>query len=143
LQPEQIQNLLQPLIKPNHHLIIDCGHQLTPIIEAVLAQANQIIVCLRPERVSLANARHLLEHLHEISQPQTRVRAVIFDFTGQMAIPHEALEKFLSHPLTAILPVSPAEMNQAVNKSIPLVQLNPQGKATILIRQIAQQLIKA
>lgn len=143
LQPEQIQNLLQPLIKPNHHLIIDCGHQLTPIIEAVLAQANQIIVCLRPERVALANARHLLEHLHEISQPQTRVRAVIFDFTGQMAIPHEALEKFLSHPLTAILPVSPAEMNQAVNKSIPLVQLNPQGKATILIRQIAQQLIKA
>lgn len=143
LQPEQVQNLLQPLIKPNHHLIIDCGHQLTPVIEAVLAQANQIIVCLRPERVALANARHLLEHLHEISPSQTRVRAVIFDFTGQMAIPHEALEKFLNHPLTAILPVSPAEMNQAVNKSIPLVQLNPQSKATILIRQIAQQLIKA
>jgi Flp pilus assembly CpaE family ATPase len=91
----------------------------------------------------LANARHLLEHLHEISPPETRVRAVIFDFTSQMAIPHEALEKFLNHPLTAILPVSPAEMNQAVNKSIPLVQLNPQSKATILIRQIAQQLMKA
>jgi CheY-like chemotaxis protein len=143
LQPEQVQNLLQPLIKPDHHLIIDCGHQLTPVIEAVLARSNQIIVCLRPERVALANARHLLEHLHEISPPETRVRAVIFDFTGQMAIPHEALEKFLNHPLTAILPVSPAEMNQAVNKSIPLVQINPQSKATILIRQIAQQLIKA
>lgn len=143
LQPEQIQNLLQPLIKPNHHLIIDCGHQVTPIIEAVLARANQILVCLRPERVALANARHLLEHLHEISPPETLVRAVIFDFTSQMAIPHEALEKFLNHPLTAILPVSPAEMNQAVNKSIPLVQLNPQGKAAILIRQIAQQLVKA
>jgi len=143
LQPEQIQNLLQPLIKPNHHLIIDCGHQLTSNIEAVLARANQIIVCLRPERVALANARHLLEHLHEVSPSETVVRAVIFDFTGQMAIPHEALEKFLNHPLTAILPVSPAEMNQAVNKSIPLVQLNPHAKAAILIRQIAQQLIKA
>lgn len=143
LQPEQIQNLLQPLIKPNHHLIIDCGHQLTANIEAVLARANQIIVCLRPERVALANARHLLEHLHEISPPETVVRAVIFDFTGQMAIPHEALEKFLNHPVTAILPVSPAEMNQAVNKSIPLVQLNAHAKAAILIRQIAQQLIKA
>jgi CheY-like chemotaxis protein len=143
LYPEQIQNLLQPLIKPKHHLIIDCGHQLTPVIEAVLARANQIIVCLRPERVALANARHLLEHLHEISPPETLVRAVIFDFTGQMAIPHEALEKFLNHPLTAILPVSPAEMNQAVNKSIPLVQLNPHAKTAILLRQIAQQLIKA
>lgn len=143
LQPEQIQNLLQPLIKPNHHLIIDCGHQLTPNIEAVLTRSNQIIVCLRPERVALANARHLLEHLHEISPSETVVRAVIFDFTGQMAIPHEALEKFLNHPLTAILPVSPAEMNQAVNKSIPLVQLNAHAKAALLIRQIAQQLIKA
>ncbi len=143
LYPEQIQNLLQPLIKPNQHLVIDCGHELTPIIEAVLAQTNQIIVCLRPERVALANARLLLEHLHEVSPPDTLVRAVIFDFTGQMAIPHEALERFLNHPLTAILPISPAEMNQAVNKSIPLVQLNTHAKAAILIRQIAQQLIKA
>ena len=143
LQPEQTQNLLQPLLKPGHHLVIDCGHQLTPVVEAVLAQANQIIVCLRPERVSLAIARQLLEHLHEIASSQTPVRAVIFDFSGQMAIPHEALEKFLNHPLTAILPISTAEMNQSVNKSIPLVQLNPHAKASILIRQIAQQLIKA
>lgn len=143
LQPEQVQNLLLPLIKPNHHLVIDCGHQLTPLIESVLAQANQIIVCLRPERVALATARQLLEHLHEISPPEAMVRAIIFDFSNQMAIPHEALEKFLNHPLMAILPVSPTEMNQAVNKSIPLVQLNPRAKAAILIRQIAQQLIKA
>lgn len=143
LRPEQTLNLLQPLIKPGHHLIIDCGHQLTEVVESVLAQANQIIVCLRPERVALANARLLLEHLHEIAPPATAVRAIIFDFSGLMAIPHESLEKFLNHPLTAILPVSPTEMNQAVNKSIPLVQLNPQAKASLLIRQIAQQLIKA
>ena len=143
LLPEQTQNLLQPLIKSGHNLVIDCGHQLTPMIKAVLAQANQIIVCLRPERVSLAIARQLLEHLHEIAAPAASVRAVIFDFSGQMAIPHAGLEKFLNHPLTAILPVSTAEMNQSVNKSVPLVQLNPHAKASILIRQIAQQLIKA
>jgi CheY-like chemotaxis protein len=143
LQPEQVQNLLQPLIKPNHHLVIDCGHLLNPVIESVLAQTNQIMVCLRPERVALANARHLLEYLHEISPPETLVRAIIFDFSNQMTIPHEALEKFLNHPVVAILPVSPTEMNQAVNKSIPLVQLNPRAKVAILIRQIAQQLIKA
>ncbi|MCP4418222.1 MAG: response regulator/pilus assembly protein [Chloroflexi bacterium] len=142
LQPEQMQNLLQSLIKPNHYLIIDCGHELTAVIESVLARANQIIVCLRPERVALSNARQLLKHLHEIVPAETRVRAVIFDFSGQMNIPHTSLEKFLNHPLTAILPVSPAEMNQAVNKSIPLVQLNSQAKASVLIRQIAQQLIK-
>ncbi|MBK8904220.1 MAG: response regulator [Anaerolineaceae bacterium] len=143
LRPEQTLNLLQPLIKPGHHLVIDCGHQLTEVIESVLTQANQIIVCLRPERVALASARLLLEHLHEIAPPATAVRAIMFDFSGLMAIPHESLEKFLNHPLTAVLPVSPTEMNQAVNKNIPLVQLNPQAKASLLIRQIAQQLIKA
>ncbi|WP_420640844.1 response regulator [Candidatus Leptofilum sp.] len=142
LQPEQTLNLLQPLIQPNHQLIIDCGHQLTAVVESVLAQANQILVCLRPERVALANARQLLEHLHEIAPEETAVRAIIFDFSGQMAIPHQALEKFLNHPLTAILPMPPAEMNQAVNKSIPLVQLNPHAKAAILIRQIAQKLVQ-
>lgn len=143
LRPEQTSSLLRPLLKPGHHLVVDCGHQLTPVIESVLAQANQIVVCLRPERVALANARQLLEHLHQIAPPSSHVRAIIFDFSGQMAIPHEGLERFLNHPLMAILPVSPAEMNQAVNKSIPLVQLNPHAKAAILIRQIAQQLVKA
>lgn len=142
LQPEQTPNLLRPLIKPNHQLIVDCGHQLTAVVESVLAQANQIIVCLRPERVALANARQLLEHLHEIAPNEAKVRAIIFDFSAQMAIPHQALEKFLNHPLTAVLPMPPAEMNQAVNKSLPLVQLNPHGKAAILIRQIAQKLVK-
>ena len=143
LEPEQVQTLLTPLIQPNHHLIIDCGHQLTAVIESVLAQASQIIVCLRPERVSLANARQLLEHLHKIAPPDSAVHAIVFDFSGLMAIPHAALEKFLGHPLTAILPVPPAEMNQAVNKSIPLVELNPQAKASVLIRQIAKKLEKA
>jgi CheY-like chemotaxis protein len=143
LQPDQTLSLLQPLIKPGHHLVIDCGHALTPVVESILAQANQIIVCLRPERVALANARHLLEHLRQASPVKASVRAVVFDFSGQMAIPHESLEKFLNHTLTAILPVSLTEMNQAVNKSTPLVQLNAHAKASLLIRQIAQQLIKA
>ena len=135
--------MLQPFIKPNHHLVIDCGHQISPVIESVLSLADQIIVCLRPERVALANARHLLTYLHEISPLEASVQAIIFDFTNQMNIPHESLEKFLNHPLLAILPISPTEMNKAVNKSIPLVQLNPQAKASILIRQVAQQLTKA
>lgn len=143
LMPEQTPNILRPLIKSGHHLIVDCGHELTAVVESVLAEANQIIVCLRPERVALANARQLLAHLHKIVPAKAQVRALIFDFSGLMAIPHEALEKFLNHPLTAILPIPPAEMNQAVNKSIPLVQLNPHAKAAILIRQMAQQMAKA
>ena len=141
--PEQTANILRPLIKQGHQLIIDCGHELTPVIESVLAQADQIIVCLRPERVALANARQLLAHLHKIAPEETQVRAVIFDFSGLMAIPHEALERFLNHSLMAILPIPPSDMNQAVNKSIPLVQLNPHAKAAILIRQMAQQMAKA
>ena len=143
LMPEQTANILRPLIKQGHQLVIDCGHELTPVIESVLAQADQIIVCLRPERVALANARQLLAHLHKIAPEETQVRAVIFDFSGLMAIPHEALERFLNHSLMAILPIPPSDMNQAVNKSIPLVQLNPHAKAAILIRQMAQQMAKA
>ncbi len=143
LQPEQTPNLLRPLLKPNAHLVVDCGHELTPVVDSVLAQATQIIVCLRPERVALANARQLLDHLHRIAPNEAQVRAVIFDFSGQMAIPRESLEKFLNHPVTAILPVSPAEMNHSVNKSTPLVQLNPQAKAAMLIRQLAKQIVKA
>ena len=92
--------------------------------------------------MALSNARQLLDHLHAIAPDNANIRAIIFDFSGQMTIPHEALEKFLNHPLTAILPVTPAQMNQAVNKSVPLVQLHPHTKAAILIRQIAQQLVK-
>jgi CheY-like chemotaxis protein/MinD-like ATPase involved in chromosome partitioning or flagellar assembly len=143
LEPEQVQNLLQPLIKPGHSLVIDCGHQLTAVVDAVLAQADQIVVCLRPERVALANARQLLKHLQDAAPQKAQLLAIIFDFSGQMSVPQESLEKFLNHPITAVLPVSPAEMNQAVNKRIPLVQMNPHAKASLLIRQIAQQLTKA
>jgi Flp pilus assembly CpaE family ATPase len=142
LTSQRLEALLPALAAPGNVLVVDCGHRITAVTRPILAQADQIVVCLRPERVALALAKHSLKHLADVAAPFAHIRVVIFDFTGQMNVPQTAIESFLEHPVTAVIAITPKEMNQAVNKSIPLVQLDPELKASLMIRQIARQLVK-
>jgi Flp pilus assembly CpaE family ATPase len=142
LTTEQVLSLTQCVAQPGHSVVVDCGHAVTAVTRPIIEQADQLVLCLRPERVALAVTKQRLPQLQALLFSHTQLRIVLFDFTGQINIPKQAVEKFLGHPVMGIIPVSPQVINQAVNKGIPLVQLNPQAKTAVFIRQIAQQLVK-
>ncbi len=143
LSPEQASALADGLSRPGQHVVVDCGHRITAVNRPFIEQADEIIVCLQPQRTSLAIARQELPKLTELMLPYAQLRLVLMDFSGQMKVPQEAIEKYLGQVITAVVLITPKEMNLAASKHQPVVQINPQGPASITMRQIARQLVKA
>lgn len=143
LSPEQAAALADGLTQPGQHVMVDCGHRITAFNRSFIEQADEIVVCLQPQRTSLAIARQELPKLAELMLPYAQLRLVLLDFSGQVKVPQEAIEKYLGHAITAVIPITPKEMNLAASKHQPIVQINPQGQASITMRQLARQLVKA
>jgi len=142
LSINQITDLVETLTQSGHYVVIDAGRGFTAANRPLLERADHILVCLRPERIALAAARQLLEALPETLFSHNALHVVLMDFSGGINVPKSAIEGFLGHSLWALVSVQPQELAQSVNKGLPLVKYQPEAKAAILIRQMAQRLVK-
>ncbi|HIP73824.1 MAG TPA: response regulator, partial [Anaerolineae bacterium] len=113
LSPEQAAALADGLTQPGQHVVVDCGHRITAVNRPFIEQADEIVACLQPQRTSLALARQELPKLEELMLPYAQLRLVLMDFSGQVKVPREAIEKYLGVPITAVIPITPKEMNLA------------------------------
>lgn len=141
--PAQIKNLLEALLRPKRTVIVDCGRGLTAVNRPIIEQADQLLVCLQPERVGMAVAKQFLPQLEAQLFPHTDLHPVLLDFSGQLSVPRQAVESYLGCSLSAIIPFKPPELNRSVNKSMPLVTLEPEANASLAMARLAQQLMKA
>ncbi len=142
LSADEIMTIISSLAETSAYVVVDCGNQLLPFMKPIIEQAHEIVVCLRPERLSLTVAKEKIALLSGVMRPQGKLRPIVLDFSGHMNVPKEGIENFLRLQLTAVIPITAKEMNLAVSKSKPIVQLNPQAKPSILLRQLAQQMVK-
>ncbi len=134
--------LAQLLTKISPCVVVDCGCGVTATTRPILESADQIIVCLRPERIALLAAKQLLAHLREIIFPDTVLNALMTESASGINLPKGSVESYLGHTLWGLMPFHAQEMTQAVNKGLPLVKAFPQTKAAVLFQQLSQQLIK-
>ncbi|KAA3664804.1 MAG: response regulator [Chloroflexi bacterium] len=142
LSVNQVNDLVHSLVQPGHCVVVDVGRGVTAVTRPLLEQADQIIVCLRPERVSLAAAKKLIIRMKELLFSHTSLGAVLFDFVGGREIPQKAIESYLGQSMLAIVPIQSQEMAQAVNKGIPLVHLQAESHTSIIFRRLAHQMVK-
>lgn len=140
--PQQVLEIFETLTQPGRFVVVDCGQGVTAVNRPVIEQADQILVCIRPERVALASAKQFLPQLQETLFPHTQLHSILLDFKNQTSVPRQAIEGFLGYPLAAVITMKPQDLSRAVNKSIPFVQANPEAQATALIAQLAQQVVK-
>jgi MinD-like ATPase involved in chromosome partitioning or flagellar assembly len=139
--PGQMSIIINQLKQERDLLIFDLGCGISRVARAVLEELDQVIVCVRPERVSLAAARVLLKQLKEASRPGTLVRALMVDSIGGMKLPKPAIERFLNHRVLATIPAQPKGMTQAINKGAAYVQLYPESKVTKLFQLLVKHLV--
>jgi DNA-binding response OmpR family regulator/MinD-like ATPase involved in chromosome partitioning or flagellar assembly len=138
--PTHAQTIVETLQENGRYTLIDGGHTITPTLQALLPQAEHIFICLRPERVALFAAKQMLTHLSELIYPTSQTHLLMCDYGGCVVLPKTAVEGYLGRNITAVLTASAAEINQSVNKNIPLVQLTPTSKMTLLLKRIVQTL---
>jgi CheY-like chemotaxis protein/MinD-like ATPase involved in chromosome partitioning or flagellar assembly len=135
--------ILDALMQPNHLVVIDVGRGTDTVTTTILDRADQIILCLCPERVALAAAKRNIEELQEVLFPHTTLNVVMCELNGTISLPQPAVEGYLNHNLAATIPVNAKEMAKAVNKGVSLIQADTQSKISNIFRQLAQQFVKA
>jgi len=143
LNAAQTDALIDTLLESDQNIVADIGGALSEGATPLVARADQIIVCLSPERIALSAAKQMLAHLQESIQPFTSLHAVIFDIGSQMKLPRKAVETYLEHPIQEVLTINQAELTQSVNKGAILVAAYAQGQTAKQFYQLAQQFIQA
>lgn len=143
LSSHQTAVLVEALLQSGRCVVMDLGLGVTEATRPILDRADQVIVCLRPERVGLAAAKLLLNQLHDTLFEHSVLQSLVFNVGANLHIPQEALQSYLGHQLLALILVEAKDLAQAANKGVPLVQLLPQSNAAALFRQTAVYLAKA
>jgi len=131
-------NLILDTLQENQYIIADLGDGINDVTLPVIERADQIVLCLRPERIALIAARHLLKSLQE--HTQSDIRLLMTEIEG--GIPREAAERFIGRPISMVIPYAKETAN-AVNKGAPFVSMYPEASVTLLFRQLAKKLVQA
>lgn len=135
----QLTSILEIMLKPGCAVIADLGLGATDTTRPILDRADDIIVCLSPERVALAAARRYLEDLQQSLFFHTNLHVLMCDTSPGMSLPQQSIEKYLNRPLLGVVSLPRKELIQASNKGMPLVQAFPQSALVPNLRRIANQ----
>lgn len=139
----QINTILDILVQSGQYVVADLGRAGSDYHRAILDHADQVIVCLPPERVALSAAKKLLRQLQNELLPFSKLNPIIIDIGSKMTLPRKAVETFLDHPLQAIIPISPEELTHSVNKGVILVGEFSQGQTARHFYQLAKQFLQS
>ena len=137
--PTHLTRLLDALLMTGNKVVVDLGHLLQEQTQTILSRAGTLLLCTRPERISLTATKQALAAIDPRLVAEERRHIVVMDFTGQMQVPQQALEKYLRQKITGVVSITPNEMTHAVNKGRPLVQDNPESSASRAITQLTRQ----
>jgi CheY-like chemotaxis protein/Flp pilus assembly CpaE family ATPase len=143
MEPDQVRALVGILRRRSRCLVVDLGRGLPPFGLPVLEAADQILICLRPERIAISAARQLVRQLHVILGDNRHLHALMLDFGDGTRLPKPAIEEFLHHPLLAVVPVDKKQVADAGNKNKPLVRAFPTSATAEQFRQLVPQLMPA
>lgn len=136
---DHTQLLLQTVTAAGSYVVVDLGSRLYEANWPIIKRADDIYVCVQPNRIGLASARYLLRKLARAMTPSTYLSVIGFQVGNGETIPQEAVENYLKRPLTGFVTIHPKEMSLSINQATPLTQMNA-SPAGATIRQIAQKI---
>src|SRR5690606_30754422 len=103
--------------------------------------ATQVLVCLKPERIAILAAKHLMAQIDRqgLAGQGSPIHALMLVFGSRTELPQSAIEEFLGHSLVGMVTVSGKEINQAVNEATAITRIAPGGQAAVVFKQLAHQ----
>ena len=141
LSPHQIDLLVDSVHNGRRSIVADLGRGLSDANLAFLRRATDVIVCLRPDRVSILAAKQLVATLRHEASVTAEIRPYLMTFTGRSSFPLPVIEDFISHPVADEFNIQAQAVTKAVNKGLPLVRLDPNAEFTRKFQSVSRQLL--
>ena len=123
--------------------VIDLGAGLNPVVQAIAPHSRVLILALDADRVTLAQAEHVIQGIGESRLPLPELKLVR---VNRLGTPDDAalaaIQAALGRPASVLGPASDA-MYQSLERGEPLVLSQPDHPVTAQIRALAASLIGA
>ena len=137
----QVATVLELMLKREGCVIADLGLGATAVTRPLLDRADDVVVCLAPERIALAAARRYLEELQRSIFFDTRLHVLMCDMSMSASLPRQAIERYLERPLLGVLSFPRQELIQASNKGVPLAKAFPESALMAELLKMANDLM--
>ena len=122
------------------YVIIDLDNTFTAEQVSAMISSDVILLVLRPDMLSLKNARRVLETLEHLGVADDRIKIVVnrYGQRGQLSI--GKVEHAIGTKVIQCIPEDAWNMNLAANKGIPIVIERPRSRISKRFAQLATAL---
>ena len=129
------------LTKLSSVVFLDIGTTFIPGFEKVCHSLNEIIILTEPQLITVKRTQGLLEQLHSTNLTAgkaidlvlyNRVRADIQMNSIQVT------EELEGMPVSVMIPAAPELANQAAQRHLPMIQIQPEGLVAQQITRLAE-----
>jgi pilus assembly protein CpaE len=121
LQPAHLEQLLALVRERYDAVLIDVGQSLNPLTIHALDHSDAICMVVRQNLLYLHGGRRMLDIFRELGYPASKVRVVVNHYDKNASINLSTLEQTLGAKVAHQLPRDDRQVNEALNRGVPLV----------------------
>lgn len=119
--PAQLEHILAFVRERYDAVLIDIGSSLNPLTIHALDRSDAICMVVRQNPLYLHGGRRMLDIFRELGYPPGKVRVVVNQYDKGSRINLTALEQTLGAKVAHQLPRDEKQVNEALNRGVPLV----------------------
>lgn len=138
--PNLVNQILSTLRIHFTHIVVDTSHDLADSTLAALDLADNILLAVPPDMVSMKAATGALETFASLGYPDSRVSIVINWVFPRRGLPQKEIEAALGRPVLATIPHETDAVVRSINEGVPLIVAQPASTWAQSIESLAFQL---
>ena len=123
-------------------VIVDLPHIWSPWTKKALLAADEVVITAMPDLASLRNAKNLVDLVRQ-ARPNDSLPHVVLNQVGvpkRPEIPAKDFAEAIGMEPTLVIPFNPGLFGTAANNGQMLDELEPKGKTSENLRELAQKL---
>jgi pilus assembly protein CpaE len=121
LQPAQLEKILALVRERYDAVLIDVGQSLNPLTIHALDHSDAICMVVRQNLLYLHGGHRMLDIFRELGYPPSKVRVVVNQYDKNARVNLPMLEQTLGAKVAHQLPRDEPQVNEALNRGVPLV----------------------
>ncbi len=142
LPGERVTDILKAIVESYDYVFIDLGRSLSRISLPIIQQAEVITLILSTDLATANLTLTVCEYLKAQGVDMERIFAIQNRAVGLEGLTKADLEKKVGLPVRVTMPYMGDKFTVANNRNEPLIARSPNDLASLLLKQIAQQMME-
>jgi pilus assembly protein CpaE len=142
LPGERVTDILKAIVESHDYICVDLGRSLSRISLPIIEQAGVIALILSTDLATANLTLSVCEYLKAKGIDPAKMYAIQNRAVGLEGLTRADLEKKVGLPVRVTMPYMGDNFTVANNRNEPIIARSPNDSASLLLKQIAQQMME-